>query len=471
MVRSRGGPRPIRALVAAALVVGAATVGLGPAGSARAEGPPLPVLTPVEMRDLGNQVALPGTAPVTSPPAITGHPAADARIQAAAFARGYRLRSTPTVGLVRADGVLVQPDTAAAWRALQAEAAAHGHRIVIRSGYRSVADQRGIFLRKLGGAGAADIAAGRADARIEAALRLNSIPGTSKHHTGHTVDIAAGSGSIGGFAGTAAYRWLSADNFAAAKRHGFLPSYPAGAGLQGPDPEPWELVWVGVDTIRCAASYVTLATPAPEGHCPVGSLDVVVDDGAGTAVRGWALDRDVPGAIDVHLYADGAFAGVVRADGYRPDVAAVVGTSPDHGFSARLALGPGPHRVCAYGINDRPGAVNRLLGCQGATVEDAGPVGSLDVATREGDRVLVAGWAADPDQAGPVDVHVYVDGAGAAVLGAALARPDVAAATGLGADRGFLARIPVAPGGHQVCAYAIGDRPGTNALLGCRTTT
>src|SRR5690606_17863461 len=105
----------------------------------------------------------------------------------AAFARGYRLRSTPTVALVRADGALVQPVTAAAWRSLQADAAAHGHRIVIRSGYRSVSDQRAIFRRKLGGASASDIAAGRVDGRIEAALRLNSIPGTSKHHTGHTV--------------------------------------------------------------------------------------------------------------------------------------------------------------------------------------------------------------------------------------------------------------------------------------------
>ena len=57
------------------------------------------------------------------------------------------------------------------------------------------------------------------------------------------------------FGSTRAYEWLSSDNYLNAKRFGFIPSYPQGAGKQGPDPEPWEYVWVGEDRL--------LADPIP----------------------------------------------------------------------------------------------------------------------------------------------------------------------------------------------------------------
>jgi len=33
------------------------------------------------------------------------------------------------------------------------------------------------------------------------------------------------------------------------KRFGFIPSYPENSGKQGPEPEPWEYVWVGEDVL------------------------------------------------------------------------------------------------------------------------------------------------------------------------------------------------------------------------------
>ncbi len=63
--------------------------------------------------------------------------------------------------------------------------------------------------------------------------------------------------------------WLRADDFAVAKRHGFVPSYPRGSAPQGPQPEPWEFVHVGVGAIRCAALYVPLVDVDAARSCPL----------------------------------------------------------------------------------------------------------------------------------------------------------------------------------------------------------
>ena len=100
------------------------------------------------------------------------------------------------------------------------------------------------------------------------------------------------------------------------------------------------------------------------------------------------------------------------------------------------------------------------------------PIGHLDrVEGLSGGRVLVAGWAFDPDdKTRPVGVEAWIDGArgqsGArkVALGAATrTRDDVARAhAGAGARHGFKATIGgVAPGTHAVRVYAL-DRSGGN---------
>ncbi len=197
-----------------------------------------------------------------TPPSITGDPVADARIRALAEARGYRQRvDVGSAGLVAVDGQRVGAETAAAFRALQRSARAAGYSIQIGSAYRSVTRQRAIFVSKLQARGisAASVRSGRADAAIDSILQFSSIPGYSRHHTGAAIDLSAG-GGINAFGRTAAYRWMAADNFAEAKRHGFVPSYPPGAGPQGPRPEPWEFVYVGVASLIDTSEYGHLAT-------------------------------------------------------------------------------------------------------------------------------------------------------------------------------------------------------------------
>ncbi|MEY2590748.1 MAG: hypothetical protein QOJ67_2732 [Acidimicrobiaceae bacterium] len=206
-------------------------------------------------------------------------------------------------------------------------------------------------------------------------------------------------------------------------------------------------------------------------NAPKGALDVVSGAGGVIVARGWAFDPNVAGASTAQFFVDGRFAGSLAAGEPRADVGAFYpAAGPKHGYTAYLTPPAGTHRVCAYAINDGAGG-SPGLGC--ATVESVSrPIGSLDVVKPITGGLLVGGWALDRDTAAPIDVHVYIDGALAAITPAGLDRPDVGAAfPGFGNRHGFATPIAASPGSHTVCAYAIDDtRVLSNPLLGCRTT-
>jgi D-alanyl-D-alanine carboxypeptidase len=233
--------------------------------------------SPNGFRDLYERTAALGAASGQTPPpgaapVVTGDPAADRRIAGLALARGYRLRAEADEGRLEGEGHhRLQPEAMAAWRRLQAAARADGVELALVSAYRSVARQRTIFLGALARAGtslqgraptAAEVASGQADTIVESVLRESSPPGFSRHHTGCTIDITdAGSGlEFTEFGRTDGYRWISRTNYLNAKRFGFIPSYPPGATDQGPDPEPWEYVWVGAELLESG--------PAPAAPSP-----------------------------------------------------------------------------------------------------------------------------------------------------------------------------------------------------------
>ena len=237
--------------------------------------------------------------------------------------------------------------------------------------------------------------------------------------------------------------------------NGFMVGELEGAGGQGQPKPPGST----------SGSVLSRAPGSPFGH-----LDVVAGRVGAVEVAGWAIDPDVASPVEVHVYVDGAGVPLI-ANGSRPDVGgAFAGYGPDHGFGARLAAAPGAHQVCAHAINVGAGT-NTLLGCRVVTVPTGPPFGHLDVVAGRVGAVEVAGWAIDPDVASPVEVHVYVDGAGVPLI-ANGSRPDVGGAfAGYGPDHGFGARLAAAPGAHQVCAHAINVGAGTNTLLGCRVVT
>ena len=203
-----------------------------------------PHFTGPEFNELFRTAALPNLSPISATPPITESPEMDEQIRAEAIERGYQRRPLPAnYALMRFidDGLALQRPAAAAWLALQQDAAEHGFELELKSAYRGHRYQREVFLRPLEAPYELDDLAER--------MEQSAPPGYSKHHTGYAIDIAqAGHFHFGS---SPAYEWMSADNFANAKKHGWIPSYPPDGGRQGPVPEPWEFTYVGVEAILC----------------------------------------------------------------------------------------------------------------------------------------------------------------------------------------------------------------------------
>lgn len=242
--------------------------------------------------------------------------------------------------------------------------------------------------------------------------------------------------------------------------HGFDISVPAGEGTHE----------VCIYAINVGGPNNTLlgCRQATVGGRPIGNIDSVTAVAHRVDITGWALDPDTTGPVEVHIYVDGRFATYGWADRSRPDVGQTFpGYGDDHGFSLSVDVAAGSHDVCVYAINVG-GTQNPQLGCRRVSVGGP-PVGNLDAATASGGRVVVDGWALDPDTTAPIEVHVYVDGRFATYGTASSPRPDVAAVyPGYGSAHGFNLSVPVSSGSHDVCVYAINVGGTINPLLGCR---
>lgn len=210
---------------------------------------------------------LPNLSAPLAPGVITGSDSVDDRIWEIAFERGYVMtpHAEPTL-LIRQDGVRMQAAAAEAWERLQAAARESGHRIEVTSGYRSVTDQRSVFLSRL---------YGTSTSAIDSRLAYAAPPGASRHHTGHTLDIKQTGGTINTFRTSRAYAWLSADNFFNAKRFGFIPSYPEDGPPQGPVPEAWEYVYVGLDRLVGDLRFIDV----PRTHFAFGAVEWMASNG------------------------------------------------------------------------------------------------------------------------------------------------------------------------------------------------
>lgn len=217
----------------------------------------LRTFTPEQFQQLYESISYPNTRAITEEIPITGNQAADARMRSIASSRGYRLRSIPVSPIQKiGDPNLTQDDLLQqkaldAWRELQAAAQKDGLPLRILSGYRSPELQRSIFMSRFRATGGSAEAAAnaQADGIINSVLVTSSLPGYSRHHTGYTIDLQCNNGTLEAFEGSPCFTWISKNNYENAKKTGWIPSYPAGADKQGPEPEPWEYVWVGKDAV------------------------------------------------------------------------------------------------------------------------------------------------------------------------------------------------------------------------------
>jgi hypothetical protein len=202
----------------------------------------------------------------------------------------------------------------------------------------------------------------------------------------------------------------------------------------------------------------------------VGALDSGVRRPGSVNLHGWAIDPDTVNAVPIHVYVDGVGAAIGTANVSRGDLERFMpGYGPAHGFDISVPVS-GDHTVCAYGISTR-GKPNTTLGC---TRVSGAPRGALDQVGRPngGSAIRARGWAFDPDTAGPINVHIYIDGVGFASTPANRNRPDIGSTfPQWGPNHGFDVTIGlISPGLHNVCAYGISVGGGPNTTLGCKLT-
>ena len=184
---------------------------------------------------------------------------------------------------------------------------------------------------------------------------------------------------------------------------------------------------------------------------PFGFLDVALDPTNNSStitqktnmvVRGWAADRqDGAPVAQVAVLIDGVSIGNAPLGLSRPDVASAFGNSAytNSGYQMTYNIGMlavGSHTVSTV-AKDSEGATTTLGSLQ-INVVNSPPLGNLDEALdpntnsstmSQNTTILVAGWAADPQDGAPITkVEIRIDGVavGNATLG--FSRPDVASA-------------------------------------------
>lgn len=213
--------------------------------------------TGAEFKALYSSFAYPNTQALSEKPVITGNSVADEKIRQIAEEVGYKLSAVPVSNIVKidepglTDDDLIQPLALIAWQDLKAAAGKENIPLQITSAYRSIEFQRALFLRRLADAGISifGIADGYSDGAVAGVLSRAAAPGYSRHHTGYTIDLACNGVGLESFKSTSCYAWLSNNNFENTKKFGWVPSYPEEAERQGPEPEPWEYIWVGTSSL------------------------------------------------------------------------------------------------------------------------------------------------------------------------------------------------------------------------------
>lgn len=164
------------------------------------------------------------------------------------------------------------PDAATALASMEAAAARDGVAIAAVSGYRSFHYQRQLLQAKL-----------HRGIDIDSALRVNTAPGFSEHHTGCAVDLTTRdvAPADAAFADTAAYRWLTLH----AADYGFRLSYAAD-NPHGIEFEPWHWRFTAMPAIAQASAALAAAPAAPSAAERSREAAAIVAGTANASIQG-----------------------------------------------------------------------------------------------------------------------------------------------------------------------------------------
>ncbi len=190
---------------------------------------------------------------------------------------------------------------------------------------------------------------------------------------------------------------------------------------------------------------------------PSGRMTRVRDGRRQLTIGGWAVDPDLDRAARVLLSIDGKIVARKRTNEPRPDNAASVDAPvADIGFTFRLDLPDGRHRIC-LAVNNLDGLAPVNVDCRIVNLAHS-PIGQVERIVAKADGDVVRGWARDPDRARPVVVQVRAGGPRGEIVasGRADRRND-----------GFAIKLP--PDTGKYCVVARNVLAGVHdTVLGCR---
>lgn len=257
---------------------------------------------------------------------------------------------------------------------------------------------------------------------------------------------------------------LTKDHPRAGKNHGFTWTIPV--------PEGEHKVCVAASSVGKGGASRLGCWTHDFDYGPFGHIDEVDTVPGHLHIKGWTIDKDDPTqALTTTISVDG-YDNTVTANLDRPDiVAAHPLAGPDHGFELTVPATQGQHQVCVTVTNIGFGS-NNSLGCENVTLDDS-PIGGVDAVQQSGDKVLVRGWAFDPDRPKqPLHIRLRVDSSAPVTLDADQSRPDVASAHPVaGPDHGFQTKRKLAEGTHTICVTALNLGYGKALPLGCHKVT
>lgn len=200
------------------------------------------------------------------------------------------------------------------------------------------------------------------------------------------------------------------------------------------------------------------------------AVDEVSSKAPGKLVaRGWAIDPDTTGTVQVHFYLDGKGLASIPANLTKSGLnSAKPGYGDQHAYRLdRNGIGAGTHKLCIIAINVGPGSSNASI-CKSFSTPTGSPKATIDQAGASGlGSVTVSGTAYDPDTVAPVSLTWTVDGravAGVTTTANQTASGFDAAHPGYGDVHGYQQKLTgIGPGTHTVCAVARNTGGGSDA--------
>ncbi|MDQ2837827.1 MAG: fibronectin type III domain-containing protein [Actinomycetota bacterium] len=205
---------------------------------------------------------------------------------------------------------------------------------------------------------------------------------------------------------------------------------------------------------------------------PIGTMNFAQQIPTGLQVSGWALDLNSTSSVTVNFSVDGKRTASMVAAANRSDIAArYPSVGAMHGYVALLNVPAGSHSVCVDAVNLGPG-VNSQLKCLTVTVQN-NPIGAVETATQVPGGLALSGWALDLNGTNSLNLSLYVDGRFSTHAVASTARADIATRypTVAANNHGYSLILPVGPGMHTVCVWALNIGPGGNTELRCVSVT